>query len=296
MRMKKPTAVTITDPSPVSSWAERSPGWISWSSSRLRCQSKIFSKAAIFLLFFSQNLPQCPFSPPASCWHLWQTQFSKSKMIFTVQNALQYCCSMFPSQSHEEDRKKQNYLHKDFLWQNLNADVTAPTSLGNFPVIGKNPTRENSLLLTVIHCNQRQICWENWCIKYHRHLSSDRSYMSNSPGTSVARSHPSTHTQGPHSINFKWRQTAANNDWKLLHNLLTSAKVISWNNRKSIAYLSLVRTDILSPRLEPREGPLPCHYVVQELLSLCISFAKNKGHCLFLNSRSHSRIQKKNKY
>lgn len=112
VHMKKHTAITITGPPPVSPWAEESPGWIGWSSSRHRCQSKTFIKVEIFSRFFLHNLLQCPFFPPADFCYLWWTQFYKSKKIATVQNALQYCCCMFPSQSNTEHRKNRTICPK----------------------------------------------------------------------------------------------------------------------------------------------------------------------------------------
>lgn len=118
--------------------------------------------------------------------------------------------------------------------------------------------------------------------------------MSNSPWTTSKKKSSIYTNSGSYSINLKLCQTASNNDWTFLHSLLLSAKVIIRNNGKSITYPSLVRTDILSPRFEHNEGPLPCYCIVQEeLLSLYITLAKNKEHCLFLDSRSHLRIQKK---
>lgn len=114
---------------------------------------------ALCLLLFLQNLPQHPFCPPASFQHLWQIGFWKQN-IFTVQIAPRCCCCMFMPQSNEKDRKTRTICEKTSC-DNLNVDVTTPTSLGNFPIIGKFPSRENSVLLTVVHGNQRHKCCKN---------------------------------------------------------------------------------------------------------------------------------------
>lgn len=85
-----------------------------------------------------------------------------------------------------------------------------------------------------------------------------------------------------------------NNDWKFLHNLLMSAEVMSKNNGKSIADFVGGKNRYVLPKIGAQWRPLPCHGVVQEkLLWLYISLSKNKKHCLFLDSTSHSRTQKK---
>lgn len=108
MCMKKPAVITITDPS-VSPWVEGFLGWIGWSRSRRRCQSKTFSKAAIFSSFFIQNLPQCPFSS-VSFWHLWQTQFYKSKKIFTGKKCFSVLLLYVYLTIKWRRQEKQNYL------------------------------------------------------------------------------------------------------------------------------------------------------------------------------------------
>lgn len=150
------------------------------------------------LIIFIQNLPQLPFCS-ASFWHLWQTQFYKSKKIFTGKKCFSVLL-LYVYLTRNWRQEKQNYLPQNFLWQSLNVDITPPTSLGHFPITGKFPTTENSLLLTVVCFNQRQKCWENQYIKCHRHFKKhgiwSKIYVSNSPwNTSSKKSRVCTNTR-----------------------------------------------------------------------------------------------------
>lgn len=104
--------------------------------------------------------------------------------MFTVQIGPKYRCCMFVPQSNEKDRKNRAICQKTSC-DSVNVDVTIPTSLGNFPIIGKFPNRENSVLLTVVHCNQRQKCCKNSNTKYHghfkKHVIQSNLYVSTNP-------------------------------------------------------------------------------------------------------------------
>lgn len=150
MHAKKLAAVTITDLSSFLPWAKADTSWLSWISLRPRCQSKIFTKAYCFSYRAYQNAPSFLLMISGIYRQhrsIKAKRYSQQKVVFSV------AACLVPSQSNGDDRKNRT-IWPSLLVTPLKCWLTPPTPSGNFPITGKFPTRENSLLLPVVHSNK----------------------------------------------------------------------------------------------------------------------------------------------
>jgi len=85
------------------------------------------------------------------------TVLKRQKGICSKKQSSVQLAAQFPHNHMEMTRTE--LLAQAFLLAELKCSCNS-TSSGNFPIIGKFPSRENSLLLTLVNCNQRQK-WEN---------------------------------------------------------------------------------------------------------------------------------------